>query len=160
MNLYPDIVLSSVSDITPEWMNVHSLKGLVVDLDNTLAGYRETEPDSMIFSWLKSMKDSGYRIIVLSNAKAKRVAAFCNPLNLPFIAGARKPKPEALLKACEDIGIQPEQAAMVGDQIFTDVLSANRAGVKSVIVEPLTRNILFDFRRNVLEKRFIMAKNT
>jgi hypothetical protein len=160
MNLYPDVILRSVNEITPEWMSRHSLKGLIVDLDNTLAGYRKNEPDVKISSWIKSIRDAGYSIVVLSNASIKRVSAFCDPLNLPYVAGARKPKPDALLRACENIGLRPQQTAMVGDQIFTDVLSANRAGVKSVIVEPLTRNVLFDLRRNVLEKRFLVARKT
>jgi len=155
---YPDIILRSVNDITPEWMTSHSLKGLFVDLDNTLAGYRANEPNEEVGSWIKSIRDAGYSIIVLSNAGAKRVAAFCDPLNLPYVAKAHKPKPDALLRVCEENGLQPEQTAMVGDQIFTDVLSANRAGVKSVIVEPLTRNVLFDFRRNVLEKKYLTPK--
>lgn len=155
MNLYPDIVLNSVSDITPEWMKRHSLGGLLLDLDNTLAGYRRNEPHPDIHSWLEALQVAGYQLIVLSNARAARVAAFCEPLKLPYVARAQKPKIKALLEACEQIGLHPKNTAMVGDQIFTDVLSANRAGVMSVIVEPLTHNLFFKFRRNVVEKRFV-----
>ncbi|MCL2080489.1 MAG: YqeG family HAD IIIA-type phosphatase [Oscillospiraceae bacterium] len=158
MNFYPDIVLRSVQEITPEWMSRYSIKGLLLDLDNTLAGYRVKTPDTATSEWLKSMREAGYGLIVLSNAGKRRVEAFCAPLELPYVAGARKPKPEALLEACGRIGICPRDAAMVGDQIFTDVLAANRARITSVIVEPVTRNMLFNFRRNVLERRFINEK--
>lgn len=155
MNLYPDIVLNSVSDITPEWMKRHSLSGLLLDLDNTLAGYGRNEPHPDIHSWLEALQIADYKLMVLSNARAARVAAFCEPLKLPYVARAGKPKIKALLNACSQIGLHPHNTAMVGDQIFTDVLSANRAGVMSVIVEPLTHNFFFKFRRNVIEKRFI-----
>lgn len=159
MNLYPDIVLRSVREITPEWMKLHSLGGLLLDLDNTLAGYHINEPHPDIHMWINALQMAGYQLIVLSNARAERVAAFCEPLKLPYVAKAKKPGKTALLNACERIGLLPQNIAMVGDQIFTDVLSANRAGVMSVIVEPLTHNFFFKFRRNVIEQRFVTGRS-
>ncbi|MCL1821093.1 MAG: YqeG family HAD IIIA-type phosphatase [Oscillospiraceae bacterium] len=160
MNFYPDFILRTVNEITAEWLDRLSIKGLLIDLDNTLAAYHAKEPNSDISEWIKRIKSAGYPIIVLSNAGSRRVSAFCAALDLPFVARARKPKPFAVLDACKRIGVNPENAVMIGDQIFTDVLSANRAGVRSAIVEPLTRNILFDFRRNVIEKRFIVERGS
>lgn len=153
MNLVPNAVLTSVTDITPEWMDSRGLKALLLDLDNTLAPYREVTPSNDIREWLEHM--SGYRLVVFSNAKERRVAEFCVPLGLTYVAKAGKPKPQTAADVCKYLGMLPSEAAIVGDQIFTDVLCANNAGLMSVIVEPVKKGKLVNFRRNILESRHI-----
>ena len=153
MKLIPAVVLASVTDITPEWMEARGLRGLLLDLDNTLAPYRVGTPDAAVREWIDKMR--GYVLVVLSNAAKRRVEGFCGPLRLPYSARAGKPSPVKALRACESFGLSPRETAIVGDQIFTDVLCANRAGMLSVIVEPFKRSLLIDLRRNVMERRYI-----
>jgi hypothetical protein len=151
------IIINDVCELTPERLRGMGVTAVLSDLDNTLAGYRDDAPDKAVAAWLQSLADAGIPLLIVSNAKDKRVGAFCNPLGLPYIASARKPCGSALPAALKQLDVSPDDAVMLGDQFFTDVLAGNRAGVQVILVPPRVKGFLFTLRR-CFEKPFIRRK--
>ena len=148
------IKANDVCEITPQMLRGMGVSVVLSDLDNTLAGYRDNVPDTEVAKWIKSLEDAGIPLFIISNAKDKRVGAFCRPLELPYIASAGKPSGRMLLEALGMLGVKPSDAVMLGDQFFTDVLAGNRAGVQVILVPPRVKGFLFTLRR-FLEKPLI-----
>ena len=155
-NLVADWVADGAADISPKWLRKHGFGAVLADLDNTLAGYGTPEPCPEILRWAASLRDAGIPLVIVSNNSEGRVSRFCAPLGAPFIAKSGKPKPEGILAAVALTGLPPEKVLMVGDQVFTDVRAAGRAGLRVVIVEPYTRGFWVRVRR-VAENPFIYA---
>lgn len=150
----PIISARDICDISPEWLCKQSVAAVLTDLDNTLAGYGVTEPDTEILAWIKSLAEAGISLIIVSNAREERVAAFCNPLGLPYVAKAGKPHARGLLEAVQKLGVTVDKALMVGDQYFTDIKAGQNAGMRTVLVDPRVKGFLFSLRR-LLETPFI-----
>jgi hypothetical protein len=150
----PLIIANDLCGLTPGRLWEMGVLAVLSDLDNTLAGYRANAPDEAVSAWIQELKDAGIPLFIVSNAKDKRVGAFCRPLGLPYIASAKKPGGRTLLAALEQLGVKPADAVMLGDQFFTDVLAGNRAGIQVILVPPRVKGFLFTLRR-FLEKPFI-----
>lgn len=154
--LTADWVFRDVCQMTPEWLCEQGIKAVITDLDNTLAGYSVLEPGQQVGEWIAAIRQKGISIMVLSNNNERRVGAFCNPLGIPYMAKSGKPKPDGILYALNKLGVRPEEAVMVGDQVFTDVRAGKRARVRVALVAPVTTNLLFRLRR-LAERPFIRA---
>ena len=136
------------ADITPAFLNNHGIKFLMLDLDNTIAKYSEPAPSAALLQWASMMAENGIALHIVSNSRRKdRVEAFAAPLGVGYIKIARKPSPRGVRQALETCGFASSESALVGDQAYTDVIAANRAGTTSIIVRPLDlRNPLFLLR--------------
>ena len=111
---------------------------LLADLDNTLAKYGQKEPDGQVSAWKDALAAEGIQLFILSNSrKPGRAQKYAENLGVPFQGHSGKPKKAGYLRAMERMGREPRETAMVGDQIFTDILGANNAGVVSLLVEPI-----------------------
>lgn len=111
---------------------------LLADLDNTLVPYGVPLPDERLRAWRDDLAAHGVTLFVLSNNRHEsRPRVFSDALGIPYIGHAGKPKTPAFYRAMERLGASKEQTAIVGDQIFTDVLGGNRAGVSTILVEPI-----------------------
>lgn len=111
---------------------------LLADLDNTLVPYGVPLPDERLRAWRDDLAAHGVTLFVLSNNRHEsRPRIFSDALGIPYIGHAGKPKTPAFYRAMERLGASKEQTAIVGDQIFTDVLGGNRAGVATILVEPI-----------------------
>ena len=148
------IISNELCQLTPEKLREMGISAVLSDLDNTLAGYRDNSPDEAVLAWIRSLSDAGIPLFIISNAKDKRVGAFCRPLGLPYIASARKPRASTLLTALEKLNTEPSGAVMLGDQFFTDALAGHRAGVRVILVPPRVDGFFFTLRR-FFEKPFI-----
>ena len=124
-------------DIKPQFISQQGIKFLMLDLDNTVAAYNEHEPTDAILKWFKEVRENSIKLFIISNStRTDRVTSFAKALDCEFIMRAAKPSPAALKKAMSDKGATPDESALVGDQTFTDVLSANLAGVMPILVRP------------------------
>ena len=111
---------------------------LLADLDNTLVPYGVPLPDERLRAWRDDLAAHGITLFVLSNNRHEsRPRVFSDALGIPYIGHAGKPKTPSFYRAMERLGVSKEQTAIVGDQIFTDVLGGNRAGVSTILVEPI-----------------------
>lgn len=135
--LLPTAAVEHATDITPELVHAMHACALILDVDNTLALHGSPQPFEGTVEWVKYMQSRGVRMIILSNNSKKRVAPFAAKYGLPFLHGAYKPFPFAYHAAARKIGVRPRDAVVVGDQIFTDVVGANLALMKSILLTPL-----------------------
>lgn len=129
------------------------IKGIILDIDNTLEPYENEVPGEHVVRWLKSLSEKGIRAAIVSNNGKDRVEIFNKGLQLPAYYKAKKPFKKNLLRAMVDMNTAPEETVLMGDQVFTDVWAAHNAGIKAILVPPIKdkRDIFTRFKR-LLEK--------
>ncbi|MDD3428845.1 MAG: YqeG family HAD IIIA-type phosphatase [Oscillospiraceae bacterium] len=156
--LLPTCLFKNVSYITPAFLKKNGIKALVLDVDNTLTSHNSQQLAPEISAWLQAMHDAGIKLAIASNNTKKRVIPFAKAIGLDFVANSAKPLPYGFMRAQKLFGVAKNEMALVGDQIFTDVMGANLYGIKCLMVEPLAPEIKASiaFKRK-LEKP-IMAK--
>lgn len=134
--LYPKEYLASTYEIDFEGMYGRGYRGVIFDIDNTLVphGAPADERASALFVRLKEI---GYRVVMLSNNKEPRVKMFCDAVDAPYIYKAGKPNPQNYREAMRRMGTTADTTLFIGDQIFTDIWGANRAGIYSILVKPI-----------------------
>lgn len=143
MNLYPKIYLNKVQEITYEMLSKNNISGLILDVDNTLIDYYKNMPDG-VEEWCNNLKQKGIKFCIASNSnKKEKVQMVAKKLGIPYIYFAKKPLKMGLKKAANIMEIEPSKVAVVGDQIFTDVLGANRSKMFSILVEPIEEKDIF-----------------
>ena len=134
----PRGVYPSVADISPQALAERGIRLVLADLDNTLAPYKIAQPPEEVVAWKNALEASGIRLFLLSNSRRPgRAQAFAEKLGIPYQGRSGKPKKAGYLRAMERMGASPAQTVMVGDQIFTDTLGANNAGVVPLLVKPI-----------------------
>jgi len=133
----PQYMFRELTDITPGFLERLGVRFLMLDLDNTIAAYNEHSPSQAVSEWFAKMKSHGIELFIISNStRNNRVEAFSNALGAGFVMRSRKPSPTGLHSAINETGHDAGVSALVGDQVFTDTLAANRAGVISILVHP------------------------
>lgn len=138
-SLLPWRQAKSIYELTSESLEKAGVRLLLADLDNTLCTYSAKEPDQALRDWLADLQGHGVTLFLLSNSrKPRRAAHFAQALDIPYLGHAGKPKVGGFRKALASQGVDASACAMVGDQVFTDTLGANRAGVRSILVEPIS----------------------
>jgi hypothetical protein len=133
----PDLVVSGFLEVGPERLRGLGRNVLLLDVDGTLAPHGSDTPPEGVAAWIGRLADEGIRCFVVSNAGHDRMARFCAPLGVSFLARAGKPSPSSVLLALKKLGASPEKAAFLGDQLFTDMACAKRAGVLAVLSRPI-----------------------
>ena len=127
-----------IYEITGAALERRGIKLLLADLDNTLVPYGVPLPDERLKAWRDDLNAHGVTLFILSNNRHEnRPRMFAEGLDVPFIGHAGKPKTPSFLRAMEQRGVTREQTAIVGDQVFTDVLGGNRAGISAILVRPI-----------------------
>lgn len=151
--IMPDLMLKSVTQITPELLKKLNVKGIILDVDSTLAEHNGKKPYDGVVEWINSMRSANIKLNILSNNRAHRVSSFAKKLDLPFTANGAKPLPRGVLRAARQMQLDVEDTLVVGDQIYTDVMAGNLAKAKTVLLPiPSTKeNLFFRFKR-VLER--------
>lgn len=152
--LIPDLIVPSVTDLNPELLKEHGIGMLMMDFDNTIVPYTTNTPTEEMQRWLHSLKQWGIAYCVVSNSKRDRVVKFCKEYEIPCITHSKKPFPKGIRQALRTIE-HDGGAALVGDQIYTDVLGANCCGVTSILVTPIHLHNWLLKLRHVAEKPFI-----
>ncbi len=151
----PKMVTHALTDITPEHLHSRDIRLLMLDFDNTIVPYTTSVPTPEMETWLREMMASGIPICVVSNSRNDRVKVFCQTYGIPCITRAKKPFTKGIRECLETFGIPADRAALVGDQIYTDTLGANAAGVTSILVKAIDNHNFWLKARHVLEKPFI-----
>ncbi len=137
-SLVADRRVRDIFDLKPEQLARHGVRLLLADLDNTLTPYSSEIPTDRVRQWKEELAGQGITLFVVSNSrKATRVPHYCDDLGIGYVRHSGKPGIRGFLQAMEQTGCNPRETLMVGDQIFTDVLGAKRAGIPVVLVEPI-----------------------
>lgn len=156
MLLYPDIYLRKVEDISIDLLNKNNIKGLILDIDNTLIDYDKKLEETTI-KWCENLKKQGIKMCILSNTnKLYKVEKVAKALNLEYIYFAHKPNKKGFHDSKEKLNLPNEQIAVVGDQIYTDVLGGNRCKMFTILIVPRdTRDIWLTKLKRPFEKVII-----
>jgi len=159
-NFLPKLYVDNINEITADFLKSNGIRGLILDIDNTLVPNHVADADENAVRWIESMKTSGLKLCIVSNGARKRVVRFNERLMLYAIHRAMKPARKSFLKAAGLLGLQNRQIAVVGDQIFTDIYGGNRAGMFTILVKPIdTREgRLVRFKR-IFEKPILKKYN-
>lgn len=143
MIFYPNDYLKSVTEITNEYLTKNNIKALILDVDNTLIDY-DKNLSIEIVNWAKELKSYDIKMIILSNSnKKEKVKEVAKKLKLDYIYFGMKPLKKGFKKAIQKLNIENKYIAVVGDQIFTDVIGANRMKMYSILVEPIEEKDIF-----------------
>lgn len=154
----PTWMLERFSDISPEALRRQGIKVIFSDLDNTLVIWDQPEGTQELHRWLGQLKTAHFPLIVISNNKVSRISKAVAPLGLPFMARALKPLSFGITRARRKLGLKKSEVVMLGDQLMTDICAANQAGVRSILVKPLTNTDKWDTRINRAIERPVMKR--
>ena len=157
ISFLPRLIADELTDLTPELLQRQGIRLLMMDFDNTIVPYTTNVPTEKMEAWLRMMAQSEIRLCVVSNSKKDRVRVFCGKYGIPVITHANKPGTRGIEECLAQFGIDRKEAAIVGDQIFTDTLGANGAGVLSILVKAIDNHNFWLKARHVLELPFIFA---
>jgi len=134
--LYPTVTLEKVTDITPELLRELQIDAILLDVDNTLAPPTEKTPFEGVQEWIDEIKEAGFSVVICSNNYNKRIRPFSDSVGLDCVAMSLKPFPFGFNRAKKKLRERPKSVVVVGDQVYTDVLGANLAGMKSILLSP------------------------
>ena len=133
----PHLRIESVLDLSPERLRELGLDALLLDVDCTLKRYRAEEVTPEVAVWLDALRAAGVGLCLVSNGRCARIGRFAATLNLPYVSGAHKPLPFGCRRAVRQRGFDRARTAMVGDQVFADVVAGRLAGLRTILVRPI-----------------------
>ena len=155
--LLPTYILSELTDITQDFLQKEKIDLLIMDFDNTIVPYTTSEPTEAMAEWIQSLPELGIPYCVVSNSRKPRVVVFCEKYGIPVFTNAKKPFSKGIRQA---LAAYPDSvhAALVGDQIYTDVLGAGLAGIRSILVTPIHLHKWYLILRHWVEIPWIKMK--
>lgn len=154
--LKPRRMVKHITDLPASFFKERGLQAVILDVDNTLTTHNNPVPAEGVPEWIRTMQEAGLTLTILSNNYKERVEPFAKQLGLPFVSMAAKPLPFGVGRARRKLKIRRKETALIGDQIFTDMICGNLAGVYTVLVEPYELETTRSFRiRRRLEKPVI-----
>lgn len=154
----PTALKPQATAITPEFLRSLGVKALLLDVDNTIAAYTSHQPAPGAVEWAQALKKAGFQVLIVSNNYKKRVGPFAARFGLSYISFAMKPLPFGYLRGAKMLGLPCRDCAIVGDQIFTDVVGANLCGMRSVLLTPLEPEAGLSFRLRRFFERGLRKK--
>ena len=137
--LIPDLYVSRIAEIPLEELVEKQISGLIIDLDNTVTEWNALEVHPEVIKWFETLVRYNFKVCLVSNNQESRVLVVAEKLGIPFIFKAGKPRAKAFHKALKVLGTEVYETAVIGDQIFTDILGANKIDLYSILVVPLSK---------------------
>ncbi|MGF1498039.1 MAG: YqeG family HAD IIIA-type phosphatase [Elainellaceae cyanobacterium] len=136
--LQPDLILGdTILGLTPDLIRAYGLKGIILDVDETLVPFGIRQPTAELQQWVEEARPIAQLWLASNNVSEGRIGSIARTLRLPYIAGASKPSRRKIRAAASQMGLPAHEIAMVGDRLFTDVLVGNRLGMFTILVEPI-----------------------
>lgn len=152
----PDLYIENIYKLDLNYIKKKSIKGILIDLDNTLLPWDSMCIEDKLKSWTKYCLKEGISLCIISNNRYNRIKYCSELLGIPAVFGSLKPCKRAFKKGMDILGTLPEQTAVLGDQIFTDIFGAKRMGLYAILVKPISRRELYWTRiMRILEQRLL-----
>ncbi len=126
-----------MTQLSVEQLEQWKIRSLLLDVDSTLKHFGAAEPAPDVVAWLETMKSAQIGLCIVSNGAPRRIRRFAESIGIPFVAPALKPFPIGCRKAMRRMSFNPQTTAMVGDQLFADVVAARLAGITAILVKPI-----------------------
>ena len=142
-NFIPDMYQKSIYHIDYDKLLDDGIKCILFDLDNTCAPYKDSEPNKKLIELFETLKDMGFKLIIFSNAPKKRIYPFKKALNVDCLARAHKPTKNSFLKVIKLFNYDLSEVAIVGDQLYKDILGGNKVGITTILVNPMSKDDMF-----------------
>ncbi len=142
---YPTIYRRRVTDVSVDDLRALGVRGVLLDVDNTLTTHDNPHLDPAVTAWLETMRAAGFLLTVVSNNSEERVRPFADNIGLGYQAKAAKPLPRGYRAAAQKMGLPVQECVAIGDQIFTDIIGANLAGMPCVLLEPIEPEVAQKF---------------
>ncbi len=153
----PDYRFDKFNDVTVDFLTSLGIKGVILDIDNTLEPYEHPEPGEHVILWLNALAEAGIKTAIVSNNNKERVDLFNKNIGMPAYPKGKKPFKKSLLLAMKDMGTTSENTLLMGDQVFTDVWAAHNAGIPAILVPPIKdKTDPFTKFKRFLEKPFLI----
>lgn len=156
--LKPRLHVDSLHDIDFDMLYESGIKAILLDLDNTIVPWNTEDFSPDIIDWLNRLIQKGFKLCIVSNNSEERVMSAATSLGIPAISNAVKPRTKALRKALELLDVQKNEAALIGDQVFTDVLGGNRLGLYTILVTPLAKKEFIGTKINRILERLVLGR--
>ena len=156
--LCPNVYLESIYELDLNKLKKKGIRGIITDLDNTLIAWNDDTVYPKLDEWFRVLKEENFKVCIVSNNSKGRVKIFSDMLDIPAIPKAVKPRRKAFRIALDKMGLKPNEAAVVGDQLFTDVLGGNRLGLFTVLVIPVSEREFFGTRIVRKAERWVLKK--
>lgn len=154
----PTWMVNTIYSVSPSQLKAQGIRAVFSDLDNTLIAWNNPDGTPELRKWMMSLESAGIPLIVISNNSRERVAKATANLDLPFVSRSLKPLSFGIGRARKKLGLRQSEVVMVGDQLMTDMVAANEAGVRSILVKPLLDTDKWDTRINRFFERFVWKK--
>ncbi len=151
----PTWMVKTIYAVSPDQLRARGIRAVFSDLDNTLIAWNNPDGTPELRQWMTALKEAGIPLIVISNNSKDRVAKATKNLDLPFVSRSLKPLSFGIERARTKLGLKKSEVVMVGDQLMTDMLAANEAGVRSILVQPLLNTDKWDTRINRFFERLV-----
>lgn len=155
LSFLPKYIYPSLTAVSPEWLLSQGVRLLLLDFDNTVVPYTTNEPTPEMYRWLMDALASPLRLCVISNSRSGRVVKFCERYGIECLTCANKPFSRGIRRCLRKFGICAKETALIGDQIYSDVLGANCSGVLSILVPSIDNHNFILKLRHVFELPFI-----
>ncbi len=156
--LYPRMYVDTLLDVPLQDLAAAGYRAFIFDLDNTITEWNSQELRTEVEEWFRTLGQMGFKACILSNNGEKRILQIARRLGIPFIHRARKPMRRSFLQAVDLMGMKPAEVAVIGDQIFTDVLGGNRAGLYTILVKPLAHREFYGTKISRAMEFFVLRR--
>lgn len=133
----PDKMLKSIYELTPKSLHDMGITLLLMDLDNTLAKYHAASPSVPLRNFIDALKKAGIEPFIFSNTRGDGAEKFGKALGIEYLNHAKKPSTAVLFELLRRKGVKPQNAAIIGDQIYTDILCGARGGITTIAIRPI-----------------------
>ena len=145
----PEFYLNTFNEANAEFLREIGVRGVILDVDNTLEPYENPVPGDDVLRWFDDLEAIGIKMAIVSNNNRERVERFNEKLGFPAYYKAGKPFKKNVLRAMKDMGTDKKNTILIGDQIFTDVWAAHNAGIRAILVSPIKdkRDLITRFKR-------------
>lgn len=158
MFLYPKAYFKNVKEISIHFLKENNIKALILDVDNTIIDFDKNILEGAE-EWVKELKKQGIKFCILSNSnKKEKVEMVAKKLQMPYFYFGTKPLKRGFKKVIQLLEEKQENIAAVGDQIFTDVIGANRMHLFAILVEPIAQKDLFITKIKRPIENFVIKK--
>ena len=149
----PEYYFETFDKASADFLSEIGVKGIVLDVDNTLEPYENPTPGEHVVAWLESLKAKGISAAIVSNNGGERINLFNKELGLPAYYKAKKPFKKNVLNAMADMGTDKSNTILMGDQVFTDVWAAHNTGIRAILLPPIKdKTDVFTRFKRLLEK--------
>ncbi len=140
----PKLIVKDIYNIDFAKLKARRINALLVDIDDTLLPRHVTDISPQVFEWIVARKEEGFKLCLTSNSyHPLRVKYFGETLGVPAMSLSLKPFPFAFRRSLKELNAKPEETAMIGDQLFMDILGANLLNIYSIYVKYVTPEVFF-----------------